>query len=1082
MKRIIEAFVRFPFYANIFIAVVLIAGIFSLLNLKKSFFPEKSTRLVFVTVTYPGASPKEMEEGITSRIEQSIRGLAGIKEITSTSLENFARVKVETTNDYDIDVMLTEIKNAVDGISSFPLGAERPIVFKQREISQVGFVGLKGDVDLLALKKYALIIEDDLRNSGIVSQLNVNGMPALEISVNVRENDLLRHNLTFSEVINAIKMNNQDVSAGIIRNDEEEMIIRSRARSNDPDVIGNIIIRGDNNGNYLRVHDVADLSLRFEETTNKTYANGTRLVSFAINKLANEDLEKISTYINKYADDFNALHDEVELSVNYNFMEILKQRLNLLYENGLLGLLLVVIVLSLFLSFRLSFWVAFGIPISFLGMLTIGLMAGITINMISLFGMILVIGILVDDGIVIGENIFVHLEKGKSPTRAAIDGTMEVVPAVFTSVITTCVAFAPLLFATGQFEFMYEVAFVVIVSLLLSLIEAFFVLPAHLSSVKLKKEKAQKTEKKGIFKSIRVFMDKLIYWLRDNLYRWVLNKIIRFRVVMTIVPITLIMITVGLFKMDAIKATFFPAIPFDLFTLNMAFTPGSGEKQTEDYLWRFYDTIQAVNEELNAEYNGKNGYEDTADFFRKVYVGMGSAFNGEENGAHAGNIFVVLKDLEGTGTNSWEIVERIRKKIGPTPELEKFNIGAIQTFGNPVAISVLGSDMNELRAAKNLLETKLKQFDELKEVKDNSPLGKREILIEPKEKAYFLGINRAEIARQVRNGFFGGQAQRLQIGRDEVRIYVRYPKEDRLNMGDLENLRIKTPRGEYPLKEVADFKIERGPVTINRYNGKREITIEAGLIDPFEPVPPILARIKEDIIPELKASFPGVDVKFMGQAKESEQSGQDVMGYFLISFVLIVIILMVHFKSAIQGILILMMIPLGWLGAIWGHAINGFPISMLSAWGMVALSGVIINDAVVFLAKYNDNLRKGLSIEEAVKEAGLSRYRPIVLTTLTTFFGLLPLVYESSFQAQFLIPMAISLSFGVLVGTGFILTLFPPLILTTNYIKRAFIALGRYILSLYDHDTFMQKYEGKYMPDPRDVEPAVKYQKRVLND
>ncbi|MFA8298768.1 MAG: efflux RND transporter permease subunit [Hyphomicrobiales bacterium] len=1082
MKRIIEAFVRFPFYANIIIVVVIIAGTLSLFSFRKSFLPEKSSRFINVSVSHYGASPKEMEEGVTSRVEYAVRGLVGIKEISSSSSENHSNVRIETTGSYDIDDMLTEVKNAVDGISSFPLGAERPIVYKQRELTKVCFIGLTGDVDLLALKKYATIIEDDFRNSGLVSQISIGGMPSLTISIDIRENDLLRYQLTFDDVINAIKLNNQDISAGIIRNDNEEMIIRSRARSTNPDIIGNIIIRADNRGNHIRINDVADLSLRFVETPNKNYRNKTRSLSFDISKLSNENLQAMSEYLRKYVNDFNANHEDIQLVFNYDFLNILNERLELLYENGFLGLLLVIVVLSLFLSFRLSFWVAFGIPVSFMGMLIIGLIAGITINMISLFGMILVIGILVDDGIVIGENIFTHLERGKSPTQAAIDGTIEVVPAVFISVLTTCIAFAPFLFATGEFEFMYEMAFIIIVCLLLSLIEAFFILPAHLASNRMIRKKENNKTKRSFFKSIRVFMDNIVYWMRDKIYSKVLEKVIAYRIIMVFIPVTLIMITIGLFRTNTIKATLFPVITLGVFNVDMAFAPGSGSKQTEKYLWRFYDSIQVLNKELNSEFNSENDYSDTSNFIQACFLSTGQAFNGQESGAHAANILVLAKSCDGLDINHFDIIERLQQKIGEVPELEKFSIGANQTFGNPIVISILGSNTNELNAAKTFLQNKLKQFDELREIRDNSPLGKREILIEPKDKAYFLGMTRAGILRQVRNGFYGGQAQRLQIGRDEVRIYVRYPKEDRRSISDLENLQIKTFKGKYLLKEIADFRIVRSPVSINRYNGRRRVTIVGGLIDPQEPVLPILTRIKEEVIPELKASFPGIDVKLMGQAKESEQSTQEVKIYFLIAFVLIVILLMIHFKSTIQGILILMMIPLGWLGAIWGHAINGFPVSMLSAWGMIALSGIIINDAVVFLSKYNDNLRKGFSIEEAVKEAGLSRYRPIVLTTLTTFLGLLPLVYESSYQAQFLIPMAISLSFGVLIGTGFILTLFPPLILSMNYIKRAFIAIGRYFLSIYDHDAFMQKYEGKYMPDPRDVEPAVKYQKRVLEE
>ncbi|MFA8449148.1 MAG: efflux RND transporter permease subunit [Bacteroidales bacterium] len=1079
MRKIIEAFVRFPFYAKLFIFVAIVGGILSHFNMKMSFFPERSTTEITVSVIYLGASPKEMEEGITARIEEAVRGIVGIKEMNSYSSENQARVKITTTGEYDIDQTLAEVKNAVDGISSFPLGAERPIVFKQRAVSQVGFVGLKGNVDRLTLKKISTKIEEDLLSSGVITQFTVLGFPSLEISVDADEKTLLRHGLTLNDIINAIKANNNDVSGGMIRNDLEEVIIRSRGRTTNPDEIGNIVVRGHNNGSLLRIYDVADVKFRFAETSAKSYSNGRLNATFAINKLATEDLSAISAYINNYIDEFNASHSDVKMTFNYDFLTTLKARLDMLVENGVLGLVLVLVVLGFFLSIRLSFWVAAGIPISFLGMMIVAQAYGITINMISLFGMILVIGILVDDGIVIGENIYSKIEKGMHPRKAAVEGTMEMVPAVFTSVLTTCIAFSPLLFATGQFEFMFEMAFVVIVSLLISLIEAFFVLPAHLSSPKLSKRFSEKEKcKPNVFRrfadSLRHFADRVVRFMSDRIYAHVLKVLISLRWAVIFVPVLLIFLTVGLFRTGLIKATFFPSIPFDFFTLNMAFTPGSGEKQTEEYLWRFSDTIQKINAELNAEYNSKPGYTDTASFIQNILVEPGSAFDGEEVGSHSGHIMVLLKNMEGSGITSFDVVERIRKRIGPVPEIEKFNIGARNTFGNPISVALLGRDLDELQQAKKLFMNRLYEIESLKDVRDNSPLGKREVLIEPNKTAYFLGLNRAEIARQVRNGFFGGQAQRLQVGRDEVRVYVRYPRDGRLNISQLEDLRIRTPKGEYPLRELADFKIERGPVTITRYNGRREVLINADLVNSLDPVPPILTRIKKDIVPELKANYPGIHVKFMGQAKESEESSKGVMVYFFVAFALIVLILMLHFRSVLHGLLILSMIPLGLLGAIWGHGIEGVPVSMLSAWGMVALMGVIINDAVVFLSTYNGFIREGIDVKTAVFKTGISRFRPIVLTTLTTSVGLYPLILESSFQAKFLIPMAVSLAYGVFIGTAFILTIFPSLIIISNYWRRVVVYTGRSIRGLFSTE---EEYKGNLWPTELEVEPAVKAKK-----
>lgn len=1045
------------------VGILLIAGVVSMLSMKKAFFPEVESRNIFVTVAYPGASPKEMEEGITARIEEAVRGLVGIKEINSTSSENFARVTITTTGEYDIDVTMQEIKNAVDGISSMPVDAEKPVVFKQRNTSPAMYMGLAGDnVDLQTLKKYAMEIEDDMRATGLISQIQISGYPALEISVEVTEENLLRYNLTFDEIQRAIAMNNSDVSAGQIKSDEEEILIRSRERSIDPDKIADIVIRANTDGSLLRIRDVASVNTKFADVASWGEMNGVQAVGFFVTKLVDEDLKEITDFLSGYVEEFNDKHEGVELHITYNFMTMLKGRLKLLYDNGGMGLLLVLIALGLFLSLRLSFWVAFGIPASFLGMFIVAAMYGITINMISLFGMILVVGILVDDGIVIAENIYSHFERGKTPRQAAVDGSLEVLPAVLTSVTTTIVAFAPILIIKeGGMQFMFEMAFVVIFSLFFSLIEAFFVLPAHLGHSYILRSK----ERANIWMSIRKFLDGIIAKMRDNFYGGILKWVIKWRWFVAIgIPFSVIIITIGLFGGGIIKSTFFPAIPFDAFNVDIAFTPGSGERQTIEYIKRFDAAVWEVNDEMMEEY--KEAFEergDTVPFVSYTFSNSGSAFNGIETGSHAGNIFVLLRDLDGTGVSSFEIAERVRQKIGSVPEADKFQVGGDNQFGVPISISLLGKDLEELEQAEEFLMSRMRNMEKLKDVVRTNASGKREVQLKLKPKAYFLGLDHQSISAQVRQGFFGGQAQRLQDGKDELRVWVRYPKEDRLNIGQLDRMKIKTSMGEYPLSELASYEIDRGPVNIRRYNMSREVRINADLVDPYEPVPPIIEEIEKNIMADLKSTYPGVKIEYQGQARSSDESMNELTNLYLLAIVIILIIIMIHFKSFMQAIIILLMIPLAWLGSAWGHGIQGIPVSMLSAWGMVALSGVIINDAVVFLSKFNLSLRDGKKLREAIYEAGVSRFRPILLTTITTTVGLYPIILEKSFQAQFLVPMAVALAYGVLFGTMFILLFFPALIMLLNDVRVAFKWMWTGI-----------------RPEREAVEKAVIYQQREL--
>ena len=701
-------------------------------------------------------------------------------------------------------------------------------------------------------------------------------------------------------------------------------------------------------------------------------------------------------------------------------------RLDLLYKNGGQGLILVLLILGMMLSLRLSLWVAWGIPASFLGMFIIANLSGITINMISLFGMILVIGILVDDGIVIGENIFQHFEKGKGPIKAAVDGTVEVIPAVVASVLTTMVAFMPLIFITGRMEMMFEMAFIVIVSLGVSLFEAFLVLPAHLGNKKVLNRKVLMAKDKGLKKYTEGFFT----WLRDYAYDRVIKLTVEWRYVAIGIPLAMMIITGGLIGGKIIKTTFFPRMEFDSFNINIAFTPGSGEKQTMEYLQRFDSVVWEVNKELMKEYN------DTVSIIKNSVIILGYAFNGAESGSHTGTIDVSPRSSDETGISSYDIIKRIRQKIGPIPEADKYSIGAQNRFGSPVSISLMSRNIEELKLARDYLMERLHEYPQLKDILNTSALGKQEVRLKLKPQAYMLGLSESYISNQVRQAFYGGQAQRLQVGRDELRIWVRYPKDGRKNLGQLENMKIQTPAGEFPLTELVEYDLERGPVNISRFNGKRENRVTADMVDPDASVTEMLEIIRAEVVPELKANFQGVTVEFQGQQKEGQRNQKDLMILFPLAFMVIVIILMISFRSFEQPLIILMMIPISILGAIWGHGIHGKPLSFLSLFGIIALTGVIVNDAVVFLAKYNLLITEGKKIKDAIVEAGKSRLRPIILTTLTTSVGLYPLILEKSFQAQFLIPMAISLVYGVAFGTLFILLFFPALIMILNDIRR----------------------------------------------
>lgn len=1047
MKKTIEFFVDYPIWGNMLVLLIAGIGYLSMKSMNVNFFPEIEQRNISIQLTYPGASPQEIEEGVVLKVEQALKGIQGVEQVTSVSSENFANVTVEGKKGYDPEVVLSDVKNAVDKINSFPVDAEKPVVFKIKATEKVATLLLQANVDLLTLKKNAEIIEDELLASGKVSQVTISGFPAWEISVETKEENLRRYGLKFDDVANALRRNNFDLSAGSLKSKEEEILIRSRNKKFDATAISEIVLRSKNDGSYIRLKDVASVKEQFAESPNKTLYNGNPAVTIQVNKTPEEDMIAISDYAKEYVAEYNNKSEVLKLVLSSDQSKLVRQRIQLLVSNGWVGLLLVVISLGLFLNLRLSFWVAFGIPVSFLGMFIVAYLSGITINVISLFGMILVIGILVDDGIVVSENIFTHFQKGKTARQAAIDGTLEVVPSVFASVSTTIVMFLPFFFLDGRMgEAFSNMAIVVVSCLAISMVESSLLLPSHLAH--------SKALIKGEVGKIRETLDKGIDFLRYKLYGNSLAFTLKHKYAVVATSIAFCLVTMGMLQGGLIKFTFFPFVDNDNIAIDLTLKPGSREQQTQEILQYIEGKVWEVNKEIS------KGREDSAQVIlsTRIEVGVG--------GSEKGQIDVELLDGETRNMESFKIVQAIREKVGDVPQADKLTFGGRQIFGKPVAVSIMSQDIEMLEKAKEKMKDELRSFSTLRDVVDSNVEGKREINLKLKPLAYFLGLTTNDITRQIRQGFFGEEVQRLQIGDNEVKVWVRYPKEDRATLGNLEDVRIKTNDGkEYPLTELASYTIERGIVNINHMNGAREIKVEADLSDQNEPVPPIIEKIKTQIAPQIMEQYPGVRVSFEGQDKENQKFMRSAQKAFPLALAILVLIIVLTFRSWTQMILIVLMIPLGVFGAILGHGIEGKPLSVFSFYGLIALAGVVVNDAVVFLDKFNANVKDGMNFRDAVYDAGVSRFRAIMLTSITTVAGLYPLILEKSRQAQFLIPMAISIAWGLIFATIFTLYVFPNLISITNDIRIALQWL----------------WTGK-KPAREEIEPAVVEQKKLAEN
>lgn len=1040
MKSIISHFIKFPVAVNVAIVAFLVLGAVGMTSLKSSFFPLQDSKIVTVQVAYPGASPAEMEEGVVLKIEDNLRGLVGVDRFTSASSENTALITIEAEKGYDINVLLADVKNAVDKVPSFPAEMEPPVVAKKENLNTAIEFEVNGDnISLQTLKAIGREVENDLRGIDGVSQVTITGFPEEEITVSLNEEKMRAYNLTFREVANVVANENILVTGGSIKTEAEDYLIRVNNRSYHGNELDNIILKTNTDGGTVKLKDVAVVEDAWSETPDRSFYNGQPSVSVNVSTTNSEDLVLASKKVTAYTEEFNQTRDNVQLSITNDRSEVIVERTELLLVNGLQGIALVLFFLSLFLRPRLAAWVAFGIPISFMGMFMAASYFDITINVLSLFGMIIVIGILVDDGIVIAENIFHHHEKGKGRIQAAIDGTMEVLPAITSAIITTIVAFSTFFFLDGRIgEFFSEVSLVVMLTLGFSLIEALIILPAHVAH-----SKALSDNQKTYW--FNAWANKAMAFMSNKLYSPTLHFFMRYKILGFSIMIALFMITLGAIGGGIIKTTFFPVIASDQVTITLKMPQGVNPEITEHIISEIEDAAWQVNEEYSEKQTGDK--EVFLNIIKRIGPGTANA-----------SLKVNLLPGEERDFAAGEIADAIAERAKEYPQAESLVFDSGSNFGGkPVSVSLMSYNIKELKAAKLEMKAKLKENTLLRDISDNDPAGIKEIRVKLKDKAYMLGFTLNDVIGQVRAGFNGLQVQRFQRGQDEIIVWVRYERDNRSSIQDFETMRIVSPTGNrVPLSEIADYSIGRGEISINHLDGKREIKVEADLKNPKESATDILADIQQNIMPEIRSKYPTVSALYEGQNREAGKVVGSAKKVFPIIIFLIYIIIAFTFRSYMQPLLLLIMIPFALIGVSWGHWIHGFSVNVLSFLGIIALIGIVVNDGLVLISKLNTYLKEGHPFDEALIRAGKSRFRAIFLTSITTIAGLSPLILEKSRQAQFLIPMAISVAYGIAIATVLTLIMLPMLLSLGNTIK---------VYSLW-------LWEGE-KPTKESVEPAV---------
>lgn len=1032
MRKIIAYFIKYPVAVNVFIAAFIIFGIFGIFNLKSSYFPLVESKIITISAVYPGASPQEIEEGVVLKIEDNLKGLVGVDRVTSVSRESSGTVVVEILKGENIDVILAEVKNAVDRVPSFPSGMEPLVVGKTENIRETIDFAVSGkNVPLKTLKTIARNIENDLRAMDGISQIAISGYPLEEIEIAVREKDLLAYNLSFQEVAQTVARENILVTGGNIKTNQEEYLIRANGRNYIAGELDKLIVRSNTNGTTIRLRDIADVRDRFSETPSSSFFNGNLAVNIGISNTNDEDLITTADAVKEYIEEFNAKNDNIQLSITRDASITLNQRTQLLAENAAIGMFLVLMFLSLFLNTRLAFWVAAGLPISFLGMFIFAPLFGVTINVLSLFGMIIVIGILVDDGIVIAENIYDQFEKGKSKVAAAIDGTMEVLPSIVSAIITTLLAFGTFLFLDSRIgEFFSEVSVIVILTLTVSLVEALIILPAHLAHSKALEKSDNTVQKKGLalvfskLRDINKIGDRIITFLRDKLYVPTLKFALKYKFFVASIFVGLFLLTQSAISGGIIRTTFFPNIASDRLRVNLKMAEGTNVAITDSII----SAIEKKAWIINDVFTEKQGTGEQIIENIVKNIGPGTA---------NGDLVINLLPGEKRLFPSPDIANALRDSVGPVYGTEQLTFGSGGNFGgSPVSVSLLGSNIAELKAAKDALKQAMMENPILKDITDNDPKGIKEIKIKLKPSAFPLGLNTQDVMSQVRSAFFGVQAQRFQRGQDEIKVWVRYDLSDRSSINNLDKMKILTASGQrVPFAEVAEYSIERGEIAINHLEGRREIQISADLKDPKSSATDILADIRENIMPAIIAKYPSVTAQYEGQNRESNKLIASAQLVIPIVLFLMYMTIAFTFRSYSQPALLLLMIPLSLIGIAWGHWLHDFPINILSALGIIALIGIMVNDGLVLIGKFNSYLKEGMNFDEALLLAGSSRFRAIFLTSLTTVAGLAPLILETSRQAQFLIPMAISIAYGIAIATVLTLLFLPILLSTSNFIK-----------------------------------------------
>lgn len=1022
--------------ANLLMAILLAGGLYSAFTIKKELQPKVEIDVITVSVPFLGATPEDVEEGVLVRIEEAVQDIDGIKEMISTAVRGQGTVNIEVESEYDVLDVLDQVKSRVDAISTFPDNTEKPVYARAQFQEQVIMITISGNVEERTLKEYAKQIRNEAVALPGVTRANVLGSRPYEISIEVSEFTLQSYELTLQEVAQAVRMNSLDLSAGSIRSKSGDILVRTKGQAYTGKDFENIVIRTNQDGTRLLLKDIAHIRDEFIEREQYSELDGEPALTIQVFSVGMQSELEIAETIRDYAArKSESMPAGIKLTAWADTSYYLKGRLDMMLKNLVFGAALVFLILALFLRLKLAFWVMVGLPVAFLGTFFIMPTVDVTINMLSLFGFILVLGIVVDDAIVIGESAYTNMRAKGHSADNIVEGVLKVaIPATF-GVLTTIAAFIPILLVTGVTgQFFSAIGWVVILCLMFSLVESKLILPAHL--VHMKVRHYEKDTHNFLIRFQRFFSEGLHHFV-DDYYMPLLRKSLHRRYLTLAIFISALILSVGLLLGGLLRFVFFPDMVADFLQVSVEMNDGTPPEQTHDAMRMIQEGLWEVDRQVSMEQGVESG---------AVVHHVISFAESDTTGA----VVTELVKEEFAVIDGQEVLRRWRNEVGDIPGVKTLGFsgaGHGPGGGPAISLTLMGSNIDQVSSAASELERRIRQYEGVFDIRNSFQRGTPEIKLNIKPEAESLGLTLSDLARQVRAGFYGEEVQRVQRGQDEVKVMVRFPRDERDSVGYLDNMRIRTPDGgRVPFHAVAEVEIGEAPLRIQRYDRERAIRLSAEVDkERYEPEK-ITSDILEIELPAVLEQFPGVRHRLSGSSLALREVQHDLILGALFALFLIYALMAIPLKSYAQPLIIMSVIPFGAIGALCGHWLIGIEVTMMSFFGIIALAGVVVNDSLILVDFINRERSVGVPLIHAIVDAASKRFRAIVLTSLTTFFGLIPIVLEPSLQARIVIPMAVSLAFGILFATVITLFLIPSLYLMLDDFKTWFVGIWRQLL------------------------------------